>query len=199
MDEMHTPEDFTKSISTFGVIQTTVYTLTGSLIYAFVGQDVKSPALLSAGPLISKVAFGLAIPVIYISGSVNTTVAARFIHGRIYKDSVTRYINTAKGWISWIAVVAVISLAAWVISEAIPFFSELLSLTGCLFVAGTSFYIPPIMWYCLLREGEWHERHNFWTAIANLTVFVLGVTVFCIGTYASMVEIVSPLLVNLIR
>ncbi|KAL6359639.1 hypothetical protein LRP88_07060 [Fusarium phalaenopsidis] len=191
MDEMHTPEDFTKSISTFGVIQTTIYTLTGSLIYVFVGQDVKSPALLSAGPLISKIAFGLAIPVIYISGSINTTVAARFIHGRIYKNSITRYINTAKGWISWIVVVTTISLVAWIISEAIPFFSELLSLTGCLFVAGTSFYIPPIMWYCLLREGKWHEKHNLWTAMANLTVFVLGVTVFCIGTYASVVEIIK--------
>ncbi|KAM0425284.1 hypothetical protein ACHAPT_009602 [Fusarium lateritium] len=191
MDEMHTPEDFTKSISAFGVIQTTIYTLTGSLIYVFVGQDVKSPALLSAGPLISKIAFGLAIPVIYISGSVNTTVVARFIHGRIYKNSVTRYVNTVKGWISWIMLVTAISFAAWIVSEAIPFFSELLALTGCLFVVGTSFYIPPIMWYCLLRQGEWYQRHNFWTAMANLAVFVLGVIVFCIGTYASVVEIIK--------
>jgi hypothetical protein len=36
------------------------------------------PALLSAGPLVSKIAFGMAIPVIFISGSINTTVVARY-------------------------------------------------------------------------------------------------------------------------
>jgi hypothetical protein len=34
------PEDFTKSISTLGIVQVTIYTLTGAIIYAFVGQDI---------------------------------------------------------------------------------------------------------------------------------------------------------------
>ncbi|KAH7110984.1 transmembrane amino acid transporter protein-domain-containing protein [Dactylonectria estremocensis] len=189
--QMHTPADFTKSITVFGIIQCTIYTLTGALIYAFVGQDVQSPALLSAGPVVAKIAFGIALPVIYISGSINTTVACRFIHGRMYRDSITRYINAPKGWATWILVVSVVTFFSWIIAEAIPFFSELLSLTGCLFVAGLSFYIPPTMWFCLLKEGKWYERHNLRAAIANLMVFVVGFTVFGIGTYASVVEIVS--------
>jgi hypothetical protein len=191
MDEMHTPADFTKSITVFGIIQCTIYTLTGALIYAFVGQDVQSPALLSAGPMVAKIAFGIALPVIYISGSINTTVACRFIHGRMYQDSITRYINTRKGWATWIIVVSFVTFFSLIIAEAIPFFSELLSLTGCLFVAGLSFYIPPIMWFCLLKEGKWYERHNLRPAIASLIVFIVGFTVFGIGTYASVVEIVS--------
>lgn len=193
MDEMHTPEDFTKSIMAFGVIEVSIYTLTGSLIYAFVGGDVKSPALLSTSPLLAKIAFGVALPVIYISGSINTTVLCRFIHGRIYENSIARYINTAKGWATWIMVVTVITLLAWVVAEAIPFFNELLSLTGCLFVSGFSFYVPPIMWFRLLKEGRWYERRNILSAMANLFVFVVGVTVLGIGAYASVVEIVSSL------
>ncbi|EXA31190.1 hypothetical protein FOVG_17508 [Fusarium oxysporum f. sp. pisi HDV247] len=191
MDEMHTPADFTKSITVFGIIQCTIYTLTGALIYAFVGQDVQSPALLSAGPMVAKIAFGIALPVIYISGSINTTVACRFIHGRMYQDSITRYINTRKGCATWIIVVSFVTFFSWIIAEAIPFFSELLSLTGCLFVAGLSFYIPPIMWFCLLKEGKWYERHNLRSAIANLIVFIVGFTAFGIGTYASVVEIMK--------
>lgn len=193
MDEMHTPEDFTKSIMAFGVIEVSIYTLTGSLIYAFVGGDVKSPALLSTSPLLAKIAFGVALPVIYISGSINTTVLCRFIHGRMYENSIARYINTAKGWATWIMVVTVITLLAWVVAEAIPFFNELLSLTGCLFVSGFSFYVPPIMWFRLLKEGRWYERRNILSAMANLFVFVVGVTVLGIGAYASVVEIVSSL------
>ncbi|CAH0027287.1 unnamed protein product [Clonostachys rhizophaga] len=191
MDEMHTPSDFTKSITAFGIIQTTIYTLTGALIYSFVGPDVQSPALLSAGPLISKVAFGIALPVIFISGSINTTVACRFLHGRLYRDSITRYINTPKGWVTWILLVSAVTILSWIIAQAIPFFSELLSLTGCLFVAGLSFYIPPIMWFYLLKEGKWYEKNNLATAIINLIVFIVGFTVFGIGTYATIVGIID--------
>lgn len=67
MAEMHDPEDFVKSIVSLGLIEIIIYTLTGSLIYAFVGANVSSPALLSAGKLVARVAFGFALPVIFIS------------------------------------------------------------------------------------------------------------------------------------
>lgn len=70
MDEMHAPKDYVKSIWALGLIEIFIYTLTGALIYAFVGPDVSSPALLSAGSLMAKVAFGLALPVIFISGAM---------------------------------------------------------------------------------------------------------------------------------
>lgn len=47
MEEMHTPENFTKSICTLGILEIVIYTITGATIYSFVGSDVKSPALLS--------------------------------------------------------------------------------------------------------------------------------------------------------
>lgn len=122
MSEMHTPKDFTKSIVTLGITEIVLNTITGAVIYAFVGQSVESPALLSASPLVSKVAFGVVLPVIYISGSINATVAYRFIHGRMYKDSVARYVNTTKGWITWLGVVTCITVLSWLIAKATPFF-----------------------------------------------------------------------------
>ncbi|KAJ6000484.1 hypothetical protein N7481_000893 [Penicillium waksmanii] len=194
MDEMHTPKDFTKSITTLATTQMTIYALTGSLIYAFVGQDVQSPALLSAGPPLVKVAFGVALPVIFISGSINATVACRFIHGRIYQDSIVRYVNTTKGWVTWLTVVALINILAWVIAEAIPFFSELLSICGALLVSGFSFYLPPVLWFFLLREGSWSEKQNIRHGILNLIVFIVGITILGCGMYASVTEVVSSLL-----
>jgi amino acid permease len=48
MDEMHTPVDFRKSIVAVGIIEIGIYTFTVAILHAFVGQDVQSPALLSA-------------------------------------------------------------------------------------------------------------------------------------------------------
>lgn len=192
MEDMHTPEDYVKSLWWLGGIQIIVYTLTGSLIYSFVGQGVQSPALLSAGPLLSRVVFGIALPVIFISGSINTTVVCRYIHGKLYQDSSLRLIDTAKGWASWLGLVFVITILGWIIAEAIPIFSELLAIMSALFVSGLSFYFPPVMWYVLLREGKWFERRNIKTAICNGVVFLVGIIVFGCGTYSSIVELVSP-------
>jgi hypothetical protein len=191
MDEMHTPKDFSKSIWTLGIIEIVIYTLTGGLIYSFVGQDVKSPALLSASPLLSKIAFGVALPVIFISGSINSTVVGRYIHGRVYRDTVTQYINTAKGWITWILLIALITVIAWVIAEAIPFFSDLLAISSSLFVSGFTFYFPAMMWFMLIRQGSPFSTKNLWHTALNTLCFVVGLVVLVGGTYASVADIVS--------
>ena len=191
MDEMHTPTDYMKSIWASGMIQIAIYTLTGALCYAFIGSAVLSPALLSAGPLISKIAFGVALPVIFISGSINSTVALRYLHGRAFKNSVLRYIKTPKGWISWIAMVIVFTVIAWVIAEAIPIFSDLLSLASALFVSGFSFWIPAIMWFKLLCEGKWFSRRNFAISAGAILAFIIGVVTLGAGTYATIKDIVS--------
>ncbi|KAL6922839.1 hypothetical protein FSST1_000113 [Fusarium sambucinum] len=190
MDEMHTPGDYVKSIWSLGLIEIGIYTLTGALIYAFVGQDVKSPALLSAGDLVSKIAFGVALPVIFISGSINTTVVGRYIHGRVFKDSIIRYINTKMGWITWLGLVTVITIVAFVIAEAIPFFNDLLSISSSLFISGFTFYFPAIMWFMLIRKGPWYSKENLPLAIANGLIFIIGMIVLVGGTYASIDDII---------
>lgn len=189
MSEMHTPKDYTKAVYSLGIIEVVIYTLVGSLVYAFVGQDVKSPALLSAGPLWSRIAFGIALPVIFISGSINTSVIARYIHGHVYRYSVVRYVNTRMGWITWIALVSVLTFLAWIIAEAIPVFSTILSISGALFSSGLCFYIPSIMWFVLVREGKWYD--NLPRAFCNTFVFIFGLGVLGCGMYANVIHLVS--------
>ncbi|KAI1158518.1 transmembrane amino acid transporter protein-domain-containing protein [Nemania serpens] len=191
MDEMHTPKDFVKSIWVLGIVEIIIYTLTGALIYSFVGQGVQSPALLSAGSLVSKVAFGIALPVIFISGSINGTVVGRYIHGRIYRDSVTRFINTPKGWVSWILLITLITVVAWVIAEAIPFFSDLLAISSSLFISGFTFYFPAMMWFMLIRQGSPFSKKNLVWTMLNLLCFVVGLVVLVGGTYSSIKDIMQ--------
>jgi hypothetical protein len=127
MKELHTPKDYVKSIWALGLIEIFIYTVVGALVYAFVGSEVKSPALLSAGHTISRVAFGIALPVIFISGAINSTVVARFIMDRTFpNNALIRNVHSARGWAVWIGLIATITIISWVIAEAIPFFNALL-------------------------------------------------------------------------
>lgn len=193
MDEMHTPTDYMKSIWASGIAQITIYTLTGALCYAFIGPSIQAPALLSSGELISKITFGIAIPVIFISGSINSTVALRYIHGRLWKKSIIQYVNTPRGWAVWILQAAIFTIIAWVIAEAIPIFSDLLSLVSALFVTGFSYWIPAIMWFCLLcKKGDWFSsRNNILISLGSILAFIIGVVALVAGTYATIADIVS--------
>ncbi|CRG90952.1 N amino acid transport system protein [Talaromyces islandicus] len=192
MDEMHTPKDYVKSIWTLGIIEIIIYTVTGGLVYAFVGQGVDSPALLSAGNVLSKVAFGIALPVIFISGSINGTVLGRMIHGRVYKNSTIRFINTKMGWITWISLIAVITVLAFIIAEVIPFFTDLLSISSALFISGFTFYFPALMWFMLIREGKWNSStKNIALSAINALTFLIGLITLVAGTYSSIDDIIN--------
>lgn len=189
--EMHTPTDFMKSIWALGIVEIVVYTLIGSLMYVFIGVDVQSPSLLSLSGVLPKIAFGFALPLIFISGAIGNTVTARYVHLRLYKNSIARFINTPKGWITWLAVLIVVTVVAWVLAESIPFFDDLLSLSSALLISGFVLYFPAVMWVVLLCEGRWYAGTNLLHALACIFIFLLGLLVLAGGTYASIKDIVS--------
>ncbi|KAJ5454862.1 N amino acid transport system protein [Penicillium daleae] len=152
--------------------------------------DVKSPALLSAGGTLSRVAFGVALPVIFISGSINTVVFGRLIHGRIFANSPIRFINTKMGWLTWLGVITAATIIAFIIAEVIPFFSDLLSISSALFISGFSFYFPSLMWFLLIRKGSWTEPRNLILTIINGFILVIGLIILVAGTYSSIDDII---------
>lgn len=191
MSEMHTPKDYIKSIWALGLIEIFIYTLTGALIYAFVGVDVKSPALLSAGDTVSRIAFGIALPVIFISGSINGTVVGRYIMDRAFPNSPIRYVKGVRGWSVWICLITIITIIGWVIAEAIPFFNALLGLISSLFISGFTFYFPALFWFQLVREGGcFSTTKNIMLSLLNGAVFIMGIVILGAGTYASVEDII---------
>jgi hypothetical protein len=192
MDEMAVPKDYIKSIWALGLIEIFIYTVTGALIYAFVGPTVRSPALLSAGSTVARVAFGVALPVIFISGSINGVVAGRYILRRAFPHGTIQYVNTLKGWLVWVPLIGLQVLVAWIIAEAIPFFNALLGLISSLFISGFSYYFPAMFWWFLLKEGAWNKDwRNISLTIVNAAVFIIGMAILGCGTYANVQDIVD--------
>ena len=192
MAEMYAPEDYVKSIWTLGIIEIFIYTLTGAIVYAFVGADVSSPAILSAGHTMSRVAFGVAIPVIFISGSINSTVVGKYIMVRVFSNSEIRYIHTKKGWLVWLGLIGVITIIAFLIAEAVPFFNALLGVISSLFSSGFTFTFPALFWFYFLKEGKWNANaKNIGLSILNGLIFALGILILIAGTYASVEDILD--------
>jgi hypothetical protein len=106
-----------------------------SLITCSSGNNyVTAPAFGSLSGNYKKIAFSFAIPTIVFLGSLYSSVTARFIFFRVFgKNSVHRHSNTAIGWGVWVGILATSWVAAFIIAEVIPFFSDMLSLMCSLF------------------------------------------------------------------
>lgn len=64
MTELEDYRQFPKALVLLQSIDVSVYIVTAVVIYIYAGDGVASPALGSAGPLIAKVAYGVALPTV---------------------------------------------------------------------------------------------------------------------------------------
>lgn len=64
MAELKNPRDYPKSLFLLQGIDTCLYIVAAVVIYCYAGDDVKSPALGTASPIVKKVAYGIALPTV---------------------------------------------------------------------------------------------------------------------------------------
>lgn len=124
LSEMRDPRDYNKSLAVSQSFTTSAYLIIGCVVYYYCGQYVASPALSSAGTLISRVLWGIAFPGLLASSVLNTHMPAKYIFLRIMRRS--KYLNSSgwQHWSVWLGCVAFNSLMAFIIAESIPFFSD---------------------------------------------------------------------------
>ncbi|RAH67450.1 amino acid transporter [Aspergillus aculeatinus CBS 121060] len=187
--EMKNPKDFPKSLCMLQAFEIVLYTVASAVIYRYAGQDVKSPALGSAGPVVRKVAYGVAIPTIVVAGVVLGHVAIKNVYVRLFRGTDVMHKRSAKGIGAWIGLAAGYWIIAWVIAEAIPVFSNLVSLVCALFASWFSFGLPGVFWLYLYYGNYFSSWRKTLLTMANVGLFLIGATICVCGLWVSGVAI----------
>ncbi|KAK1232882.1 hypothetical protein PQX77_003995 [Marasmius sp. AFHP31] len=191
--EMKDPKDFPKALWAVTIAEMVVFTLCGALMYHYVGdQYMTAPAFGSLQPVYKKIAFSFAIPTIVFLGALYSTVTARFIFFRLFKNSHHRHSNTVVGWSAWVGILTATWTLAFIIAEVIPFFSDMLSLMSSLFDGWFGF----IFWalaYFQLNPGKkrWNGVSKTVQTIVNYFFILLGLYILVAGTYVSIQSIID--------
>ncbi|THH23101.1 hypothetical protein EUX98_g8082 [Antrodiella citrinella] len=196
ISEMKRPQDFPKALFALQIADTTLYLIVGIVVYAFVGDAAVSPALGNTGVTLRKIAYGIALPTIVIAGVVNGHVCAKLVFIRIFRRNgvKSRHMNTHTftGWATWIGIVAVIWLFAFLIAEVIPFFNDLLGVISSLFASWFTYGISGFFWFHLTpRSQRWSTMRqkvqtSFWGFIVMMGAFIMVA-----GLYASVLSIID--------
>ncbi|EPQ53016.1 neutral amino acid permease [Gloeophyllum trabeum ATCC 11539] len=198
--EMKDPKDFPKALWAVTIAEIVVFTICGAVMYHFVGnQYMTSPAFGSLTRTYKLIAFSFAIPTIVFLGALYSSVTARFIFFRIFRNSHHRHSNTVTAWATWAAIVAATWALAFVIAEVIPFFSDMLSLMSSLFdgwfgfifwgMAYLTFYPGASKW-----AGPWRTAET----LLNYFLILVGLYMLVAGTYVSIQSIINDYHANLV-
>ncbi|KAF7591068.1 hypothetical protein BBP40_002029 [Aspergillus hancockii] len=187
--EMKNPKDFPKSLCMLQGFEIILYTVASAVIYRYAGDNVASPALGSAGPVVRKVAYGVAIPTIVIAGVVLGHVAIKNVYVRLLRGTELIHKRSMRSIGAWIGLAVIFWVIAWVIAEAIPVFSNLLSLVSALFVSWFTFGLPGVFWLYIYRGEYFSSPKQIFLTICNVLLFIFGVMICGLGLWVSGVAI----------
>ncbi|OQE16230.1 hypothetical protein PENFLA_c028G03148 [Penicillium flavigenum] len=183
--EMEEPKDFPKALVMLQTFEIVFYTVAAVVIYYYVGQDVTSPALGSAGPILKKVAYGIAIPTIIGAGVVNGHIGLKYIYVRMFRGTDRMH---KRDWVavgSWIGIALTCWVIAWIIADAIPVFSDLLSLISSLFASWFSYGLGGVYWLHI-NKGRWFSSpRKIVLTIVNVCIILIGGCMCGLGLYVS--------------
>ncbi|KAJ5652336.1 hypothetical protein N7507_009762 [Penicillium longicatenatum] len=187
ISEMEDPRQFPKSLAMLQIVDTTMYVVAAMVIYCYVGPDVSSPALSAAGPVMKKVAYGLAIPTVIVAGVVFGHVACKYIYVRIFRGDRSHHMHQrsllATG--TWVAICLSTWTIAWVIAESIPVFNDLLSLISALFGSWFSYGLPAMFWLLMNKGQWWSSPKKIFLTIINFLILGIACAICGLGLYVS--------------
>lgn len=190
--EMRDPRHYTYSLALCRGVAMAAYLIIGIIVYYFCGSYVASPALGSAGVLMKKISYGLALPGLIVSTVLYIHLTAKYIFIRALRDSKHLTANTVIHWSSWIGCVFGTTIIAYCIASGIPAFGGLVSLMGAVF--GTLMCFQPMGAMWLYDNWNRHDRGSAkWTAMVSWAIFVIVVGTFLMiaGTYGSVVGLID--------
>jgi hypothetical protein len=187
--EMRRPQEFPRALYICMGFVTASYLAFASVVYAWCGAWVASPALGSAGGTIKKVSYGIGLIGLIVSACLYTHVAAKYTFVRILRNSRHLQENTMVHWGTWLGCTFGLSSIAFVLASAIPIFNYLIALTASVCFAPLALILPGFLWLYdhktwmrggILKSTAWAAH---WVLIAAGGLLCVG------GTYGVAKEI----------
>ncbi|KAF7555716.1 hypothetical protein G7Z17_g1972 [Cylindrodendrum hubeiense] len=175
--EMKNPKDYKKAVFPVGIIVGSVYLSLSMVVYYYCGQWIATPSLGSAGPLVKKVAYGIALPSLIVSAGIFNHAAAKYAFVRLFRNSSHFQANTWQHWTSWIGLNITFGFLAFITASAIPVFNYILALAGAVCFAPMSLMFPALMW--MYDIGPKYRSAGF----KGYAMWALHIAILAVGAF----------------
>ncbi|WZH47109.1 amino acid transporter [Fusarium acuminatum] len=198
VSEMRDPRHYTKALMLCQVVVTITYVTIGVVLYYYCGSYVASPALGSAGKLIKKVSYGIALPGLFASTTLAIHLVGKHFFVRVLRGSKHLTSNTFTHWATWFGCICGCAIISYCIASGIPVFGPLIGLIGALLGTLQCFQPMACMWlYDNWSTGK-EDMSARWLFMVCWSLFVIvsGTFLMIAGTYGSVIGIIDALKVE---
>lgn len=197
MSEMKEPSLFPKAAAYAYGVMVFVYGITVIVAYGYEGSSVAGflPDSMSDGAL-KIVASVLIIFHVLVAYVIAGQPFHYFLHQKLFPKTLNK--NTTRGRVDWFIITSSYLVFAFIISNAVPFFSDIQNLIGSLFGAPIVFGWPVIFYVSMLYHeagGSWQgvlKGMGYWHTLGCGIFFFVCLPLFCIvGTISGVFVLVS--------
>ncbi|KAH1723562.1 hypothetical protein KXX60_007836 [Aspergillus fumigatus] len=191
ISEMRKPRDYPKAVYLSMSFVTTSYLAFSLVIYAWCGKWIASPSLGSAGETVKRVAYGIALPGLIVSGALYVHVGAKYLFVRILRHSKHLQANTLVHWGTWLGCTISLSAISFLLASAIPIFTYVLALVGSLCYSPLAICLPGWLW---LYSHQHYRRGSVGRLVIyglHVGMILLGIFMTVGGTYGVVVQIME--------
>lgn len=191
VSEMKRPRDYNKAVYLCMGVVTASYLTFSLVVYRWCGQWVTSPSLGSAGYVVKKVAYGVGISGLAVSGMLYCHTAAKYLFVRILRGSDHLQRNSWTHWCTWFGCTFGTAVVSFLIASGIPVYNYLVALAGTLTFAPLALGLPGYLWiydHGHYRTGSWKQAMIYWL---HWLLILLGVFLTIGGTYGVVQNIID--------
>ncbi|GAA6010601.1 hypothetical protein JCM10207_007757 [Rhodosporidiobolus poonsookiae] len=191
--ELRNPRDYKKAVILGQGFVVVFYLVVATVVYVEAGQYVASPALGTAGVLIKRISYGLALPGLFFTAFFYTHLPAKWMFFRILRNSHHLTHGTKTHWVVWLACTGGCTLFSYIISSAVPTFNGLVGLISALFGTMLTLNAEALMYLydnrSFLRGGSQRSMLKTLGIAFNISLLVVASFILVAGTYGSAITI----------
>ena len=188
MSEMRNPKDFPKALYTFSSVIIFLYMSTSLMLYFRYGENSAGNILFSMdNGTLKTVASTLMFLHVSVSFCLNAQLLTRALHVRLFPYSVNK--GGAREALPWLGITLGTLSLAWLVGNAVPFFSDLNGIISSLCVGPTTFGFPALFYLLACRRNE--KKVSLIELLVCSLMILIAVFFVLVGTSVDFVQIAN--------
>ncbi|CVK84233.1 related to neutral amino acid permease [Fusarium proliferatum] len=195
MAEMRDPaKDFRFALAVLEIVSTLFYIAMAVALYCLAGDLTTSPVLSAASSIPAKVAYGIILPAVVATALSIGHTGCKYVYVTAMRQMrATHQVtdNSVKSWVTWILSVTGFWVLIFVISNVIPIFDSILSITAATTIPWFTYGFAAIFWLHLNKGLYFSTWQKGLLTVGN--VIMIGLTLFMNagGLWAAITELLD--------
>ncbi|KAG5657866.1 hypothetical protein KAF25_007899 [Fusarium avenaceum] len=195
MAEMKNPSrDFPHALACLEVFSITLYTIVAVVIYCLAGEYTTSPALGSAPRIPAMAAYGVVLPCVFATCISFAHVGCKYMYVvamRTIKATHQVTDRSVKSWSVWVLCVTLYWIIVFLISNAIPIFDSILSISSATTIAWFTFGLSAIFWFHINKGQYTKNWKKMALCVVNGLLIVQSLFMNGGGLWSSITELLD--------